>query len=313
MTGSPPAPREPLRRRRQYAPQAFGDVGDLEELGRRGVVALSVTRVDGEEVGGEFGLPGPVLDHVLMRQGDLDPGLQRLAASRLGALGRRRQVELRRGGRNRDWRRRGWRRCGDAGAALRVIGGFQLGLERLRGLEQRREFHEGVQVAQRVRVAQRQVEMGDSIASVERLREEPSRLVHGLALELVAEHLLPVVEHSFEQAVDVERIVRLLAGRAAGVVEPSPAMAGLHVSFDETVQHGLQGEVERVANPLGALDVPGHDPPPQNWNASCASLARAVETAEAAMSSSFAHSCASSLYTSASSLRPLRVAISNRR
>ena len=164
--------------------------------------------VDGEEVGGEFGLLGAVLDHVLMRQGDLDPGLQRLAAGRLGALGRRRQVELRRGGRRR--RRRGRRRRGHAGAALRVIGGFQLGLERLRRLEQRREFDEGVQVAQRVGVAQRQVEMGDGVARVERLREQAPRLVRRLAIELVAEHLLPIVEHGLEQAVDVERIVRFL-------------------------------------------------------------------------------------------------------
>ena len=161
---------EPLRRRRQHASQALGDVGDLEELGRRRVVALGMARVDGEEVGGEFGLPGAVLDHVLVRQGDLDPGLQRLAAGRLRALGWRRQVELRRGDRRR--RRRGWRRCGHAGAALRVIGGLQLGLERLRRLEQRREFDEGMQIAQRVRVAQGQVEMGDGVARIERLREQ---------------------------------------------------------------------------------------------------------------------------------------------
>src|SRR5579863_3359749 len=106
--------------------------------------------------------------------------------------------------------------------------------------------------------------MRGGVARVEQLRDEAARLVRILALEFLAEYLAPVVEDRLQQAVDVEWIVWALPGRAARIMQPFVAEMIFHVGFNETIEQRLQRKIERVANALGALDVPGHGSPLQS-------------------------------------------------
>ena len=69
-----------------------------------------------------------------------------------------------------------------------------------------------VEVAQRLVVRERERQMGDGVARVERDRDEVARPVLFVAGERLVEHLAPVVDHGLEQAVGVERVVRASAG-----------------------------------------------------------------------------------------------------
>ena len=52
--------------------------------------------------------------------------------------------------------------------------------------------------------------MRGRIARVEQLRNQPPSLIRRLAIELVTKNILPIVEDGFEEAIDIERIVRRL-------------------------------------------------------------------------------------------------------
>src|SRR5690606_621748 len=67
---------EPPGRADEQAPEALGEVGAPEELGRVAVLVGALAEVDLPEVGGELGLLVAPAGDVAVRRGDLAPGLE---------------------------------------------------------------------------------------------------------------------------------------------------------------------------------------------------------------------------------------------
>ena len=199
-------------RRRQYAPETLGRVGDAEEGGRVDVFFATLAPVHEREVRGELGIGKPRFEHVRVGLAHLAPGAQLRPCRRL--------VEI---------------QFGRFAGSDRPVGRPLLIVKRIEALSLRVGAHgnqklaHGIEVAQSLARFHRAGEMRRAVARVEAQRNETARPSE---FRVVAKQVVPVVEQRLQERVDIQFIAGIGPARAARVMAPVVSMSVEHVLGD---------------------------------------------------------------------------------